>query len=128
VGAPEPQFYAALLRGLELDASDLPAKNDRERWPELRARFTEVIASRTREEWAEVFDGADACVTPVLSFAEAAEHPHLAMRSTIVASDGVRQAAPAPRFSRTGPSLRPLPSDPEAVDEVLADWNSRAEW
>jgi alpha-methylacyl-CoA racemase len=123
VGALEPQFYAAFLDGLGLDQAELPAQYDQEGWPTLRARFTEVFATRSRDEWAKLFDGTDACVSPVLSFAEAAEHPHLEARSTIVAPDGVRQAAPAPRFSRTAPGLRPLPGAPEDVDAVLADWS-----
>jgi alpha-methylacyl-CoA racemase len=122
VGALEPQFYAALLDGLGLDQADLPAQNDQEGWPTLRARFTETFASRTRDEWATTFQDTDACVTPVLSFAEAAHHPHLAARSTIVAVDGIQQAAPAPRFSRTATEVRPFQKDVEGVDDVLADW------
>jgi alpha-methylacyl-CoA racemase len=124
VAALEPQFYAALLDGLGLAAADLPARDDRERWPQLRARFAEVFATRTRDAWAAVFDGTDACVTAVLSFAEAAAHPHLAERGTIIAPDGVRQAAPAPRFSRTPARWRPSSAAPEDAVAVLADWSS----
>jgi alpha-methylacyl-CoA racemase len=122
VGALEPQFYAAFLDGLGLDQAELPAQYDQDGWPVLRARFTEVLATRTRDEWAKLFDGTDACVTPVLSFAEAASHPHLDARSTIVAPDGVAQAAPAPRFSRTPGRLPSLSGDTEDVAAVLADW------
>jgi alpha-methylacyl-CoA racemase len=123
VGALEPQFYGALLDGLGIDQTGLPAQFDRQGWAQLRAHFTEVFASRTRDEWTRVFEGTDACVTPVLSFAEAADHPHLVARSTVVAPAGVRQAAPAPRFSRTPASLRPQPGGPEDVAAVLADWS-----
>jgi alpha-methylacyl-CoA racemase len=122
VGALEPQFYAALLAGLGLDTAELPHQYDQGGWPTLRARFSELFASRTRDEWAETFAGTDACVTPVLSFAEAATHPHLVARSTIVDRDGVAQAAPAPRFSRTAPTMPGRPGEPEDVDAVLADW------
>ena len=64
----------------------------------LDAAFKE----RTQAEWAELFDGTDACVAPVLPLTEAAEHPHLKARGTYVDRDGVLQPAPAPRFSRTG--------------------------
>ena len=101
VGALEPQFYTALLHGLGLDPADLPDRDDPAGWPRLRARFTDVFGTRSRDEWAALFDGTDACVTPVLTFAEAAEHPHLAARGTHLALDGVTQPAPAPRFSRT---------------------------
>ncbi|WP_020673733.1 CaiB/BaiF CoA transferase family protein [Amycolatopsis nigrescens] len=124
VGALEPQFYAALLDGLGLTGEDLPAQGDRDGWPRLRARFTAVFVSRTRDEWAEIFAGTDACVTPVLSFDEAGAHPHLAARDTLITIDGVQQAAPAPRFSRTPPSIPVAPPTPGAhTDSVLADWH-----
>jgi alpha-methylacyl-CoA racemase len=122
VGAIEPQFYAALLAGLGLADEQLPAQMDLRGWPTVRARFTEVFATRTRDEWAAIFADTDACVTPVLTFEEAAGHPHLTARDTIVAPDGVRQAAPAPRFSRTGTRVPPPPAPPESADDVLSDW------
>jgi alpha-methylacyl-CoA racemase len=123
VGALEPQFYAQLLTGLGLDAEELPAQYDTAGWPVLRARFTEVFASRPRDEWAKVFADTDACVTPVLSLAEAPLHPHLAARGTLTEVDGVLQAAPAPRFSRTVPDIPTAPPRPGADTEtVLADW------
>jgi alpha-methylacyl-CoA racemase len=124
VGAVEPQFFALLLSGLGLDdASGLPHQLDRPRWPELKARIAEVFKTRTRDEWAARFAGSDACVTPVLSPFEAHEHPHNAARGTFVEVGGVRQPAPAPRFSRTpgrvaGPS--PRPGDDPA--ETLSGW------
>jgi alpha-methylacyl-CoA racemase len=123
VGALEPQFYAALLAGLGLDSEELPDQLDRAGWPALRARFTEVFATRTRDEWAEAFAGTDACVTPVLAFGEVPAHPHLAARATIVERDGVPQAAPAPRFSRTQTTVPGAPGSPEPVEQVLADWS-----
>jgi alpha-methylacyl-CoA racemase len=123
VGALEPQFYAQLLTGLGLDPADLPAQFDTTGWPVLRARFTEVFAGRTRDEWTTVFADTDACVTPVLSFAEAAEHPHLKERGTLTDIEGVLQAAPAPRFSRSLPGTPTAPPAPGAdTEEVLADW------
>ena len=71
-----------------------------------------TFASRTHAEWTEVFEGTDACVAPVLPLTEATEHPHIAARETFVERDGVRQPAPAPRFSRTPASLS-LPAAPE---------------
>jgi alpha-methylacyl-CoA racemase len=122
VGALEPQFYAELLAGLGLDGEELPAQYDRSGWPVLRARFTEIFGGRTRDDWAATFAGTDACVTPVLAFDEVAAHPHVAARGTIVERDGLPQAAPAPRFSRTPATLPEGPAAPEQVDDVLADW------
>ena len=70
------QFYAELLEKLGLDPSALPAQNDVTRWPELRAVFTDTFAKHDRDHWAEIFTGSDACVTPVLSFAEIETEPH----------------------------------------------------
>ncbi|MBA2471592.1 MAG: CoA transferase [Pseudonocardiales bacterium] len=123
VGALEPQFYAALLDGLGLTGEELPGQLDPAGWPALRQRFIDAFASRCRDEWVAVFEGTDACVAPVLSFAEVPAHPHIAARGTVITVDGVPQAAPAPRFSRTSPD-RPTPPPKPGADtaDVLADW------
>jgi alpha-methylacyl-CoA racemase len=123
VGALEPQFYAALVAGLGLADARLPQQYDRDGWPQIRARFTETFATRTRDEWAAAFADTDACVTPVLAFGEVAAHPHVSARRTIVENDGVSQAAPAPRFSRTVTEVPGPAREPEDVDQVLADWS-----
>ncbi|HXR31673.1 MAG TPA: CoA transferase, partial [Solirubrobacterales bacterium] len=104
-------------------------QHDRSGWPELRRRFAETVAGKTRDEWEGIFEGSDACVAPVLSLGEVAQHPHNAARGTFVERDGVLQPAPAPRFSRTVPEMgaapRPAGADTEAV---LADFGfSQAE-
>jgi alpha-methylacyl-CoA racemase len=126
VGALEPQFYAEFIRLLGVDDAGLPAQHDRARWPELRERFATAFATRTRDEWAAVFEGTEACVAPVLSLAEAAGHPQLAARGTFEQHAGIVQPAPAPRFSETpaGPVAAPtLPGEHTA--EILKDWDVR---
>lgn len=122
VGALEPQFYAELVDGLGL-TGQLPDRDDRANWPELRERFTTTFKQRTRDEWADVFSSTDACVTPVLSMAEAADNPHLADRGTLVERGGALQPAPAPRFSRT-PSPEPgaIATPGQHSAEVATDW------
>lgn len=123
VGAIEPQFYAQLLTGLGLDAEELPDQHDTAGWPRLRARFTEVIRSRTRDEWEATFAGLDACVAPVLSPLEAPEHPHNVARGTFLDIRGVPQPAPAPRFSGTpAPMPRPPEHTGETTEATLAEW------
>jgi alpha-methylacyl-CoA racemase len=100
VGAIEPQFYDELLRGLELDGSELPDRLDRAQWPRMKDRFQEIFVTKTRDEWTQVFEGVDACVTPVLSPREAVRHPYNTDRGVFV-NDERPQPAPAPRFSRT---------------------------
>ncbi|WBC15584.1 CaiB/BaiF CoA-transferase family protein [Micromonospora sp. WMMA1998] len=124
VGALEPQFYAALVRltGFPLDGDDAPDRDDPANWPALRAAWARLFRTRTRDEWAALLDGTDACVAPVLDWAEAPRHPHLAAREVFVAPDGVTQPAPAPRFSGTPTSVRrPPPAPGEHTDEVLAE-------
>ena len=119
VGALEPQFHAQLLDRLGL-TDTAPPRSDA---AALRAVLTDTFRSRTRDEWTAVFEGSDACVAPVLSYAEAREHPHLAARGTYVESHGVVQPAPAPRFSRTPGALdRPPPVPGEHTREALTDW------
>jgi alpha-methylacyl-CoA racemase len=109
VGAIEPQFFAALLTGLGLTPDEVPGQLDIGSYPRMYDVFAERFASRTRDEWTQVFAGTDACVTPVLTWSEAATNDHLNARSTVITAHGVEQAAPAPRFSRTpaGPVGRP---------------------
>ncbi|MBK5115981.1 MAG: CoA transferase [Thermoleophilia bacterium] len=122
IGAIEPQFYAELLRLLEVDPADFP-QMDRERWPELKLRFTEIFATKTREEWVEILEPAEACGTAVYGIDDAPEHPHNKARKTFVEVGGKTQPAPAPRFSRTSPGVPAAPSDPAAdTDEALVAW------
>jgi alpha-methylacyl-CoA racemase len=123
VGALEPAFYDELLGRLGIVASHAPDRTDPSTWPALRQRLADAFASRTRDEWTEVFAGSDACVAPVLGLGEATRHPHLAARGTFVEHGGVVQPAPAPRFSRTPGELDRLPpAAGQHTDEVLAEW------
>lgn len=110
VGAIEPKFFALLLNGLGLAADDW-AQNDRAAWPAMRAEFTRVFASQPRAHWEEVFDGVDACVSPVLTFAEARHHPHHAARKSYTEIDGISQPSPAPRMSAHKAKSPALPPD-----------------
>jgi alpha-methylacyl-CoA racemase len=87
---------------------------------QLKKLFTEKFKTRTRDEWAEIFDGTDACTTPVLTFTEAEQNPHIVARTGLIELDGVVQHAPAPRFSRT-PSSTPPPTVPTPFESVWAD-------
>jgi alpha-methylacyl-CoA racemase len=122
IGSLEPQFYASLLDRLGLAGEELPAQMDRSQWPVLKERLSAIFKTRTRDEWCEVFEGSDACFAPVLSMAEAHEHPHNAARGTFVETNGARQPGPAPRFSRTEAKIGIAPAKVgEHTDEVLAE-------
>jgi alpha-methylacyl-CoA racemase len=123
VGAIEKRFYEAFVERLGMKLGERPKQHDRAGWPELKRRFAEAIATKTRDEWERIFAGSDACVAPVLGLSEVAAHPHNAARSTFLTRDGVLQPAPAPRFSRTVPEMGAPPRPPGAdTDAVLADF------
>jgi alpha-methylacyl-CoA racemase len=115
VGAIEQRFWTDLLRVLDLDADTLPDRANQDNWPAVREILAARIGTRTRDEWAKLAEGTDACLTPVLSPWEAAAHPHNAARGTFVSVGGVVQPAPAPKFTRTPPSI-PTPPSPTGAD------------
>jgi alpha-methylacyl-CoA racemase len=126
VGALEPQFFAALLDGLDIDPAEVGDQHDRSGWPRLRARLGAAFATRGRDEWVAHFAGRDACVAPVLTTEETLADPHLAARGTVVERDGVPQPAPAPRFAATPAALdRPPPQPGEHTDAILAELGYR---
>ncbi|MFT4082212.1 MAG: CaiB/BaiF CoA-transferase family protein [Nocardioides sp.] len=125
VAAIEPSFYATLTKLLELP-DDLPARDDPTQREALRAALAERFKERTRAEWAAVFDGTDACVSGVLRLQEAFHHPHNTARGVFVEHEGIVQPAPAPRFSRTRPTLTTGPITVGAqTEEALAAWGVR---
>lgn len=119
VGAIEPPFYAEFLEVLELDGG-LPTQLDDQRWPEMKGRIAARFKTRTRQDWEGRFAGRDACVTPVISMAEAPDHPHNLARSTFIELAGVTQPGPAPRFDRTPAEISgPPPVAGQHSDDVL---------
>lgn len=132
VGSIEPQFHALLIERLGLDPAEFAqgvgfesSPYDElvdEVWPRLRAKLAQAIGARTRAELEALFEGSDACVTPVLDIGEAQRHPHNVARGVFVEIDGMVQNAPAPRFSRSAPDL-PAPPRPAGADadDVLAE-------
>ncbi len=125
VGSIEPQFYAILLEKTGLkDEPAFAAQMDRRAWPQLSERLAGVIRTKTRDEWAAIFAGTDACVAPVLSMAEAPSHPHNQARRTFIEVGGVTQPNVAPRFSRTPAEVRS--SEKAAASDVLAAWKASA--
>jgi len=124
VGALEPQFYAELITRVGFaDDVDLARQMDGSTFPEMREKFTVLFKTKTRDEWCEVLEHTDACFAPVLTMAEAVDHPHIKARNTVVHEYGLDQPAPAPRFSRTPGTIQGPPAWPgQHTDEVLTDW------
>jgi len=122
VGAIEPKFYAEFVSGLEVKV-DVDNQLDPSTWADTRAAFTEAFAAQPMSYWAQKFSGTDACVAPVVTMAEAPDHPHVAARGSIVRRDGIAQPGPAPRFSRSVAELRDSPPVPgEHTVDVFRGW------
>jgi alpha-methylacyl-CoA racemase len=123
IGSIEPQFYAELLKRSGLEGETLPRQMDRSQWPAMKERLAAVFRTRTRAEWCEIMEGSDVCFAPVLTMGEAYEHPHNVARGTFVEIAGKLQPGPAPRFSRTAPSVPTPPAHPgQHTDAALRDW------
>ena len=122
LGSIEPQFYAELREKLGLDGAEWDDQMNRVAWPELKDELAAIVATRTRDEWCELLEGTDVCFAPVLSMAEAPDHPHNVARGTFTELAGVVQPRAAPRFSRTDSSIeRPPPHAGQHTAEVLAE-------
>ena len=101
VAAMEPRFYKGLLTLLEMDEASLPSRNDPSNWTALHRIFKEKFKSRSRDEWTELAQKKEACLTPILTLAEAPHHPHNVERNVFAWRDGKHIPSPAPRFQRT---------------------------
>ena len=109
IGSLEPQFWAVLLEKLDLTPEQMGDRTDRTLWPAMRETLAGIFMSRPRDHWVDLLQDTDACFAPVLSPAEAPDHPQNRARG--IFSDGPVQPMPAPRFAR---SDTPLPSTPPA--------------
>ena len=123
IGPVEPKFWARLLQQIGAEEEELLGLEDRSEWPRMCERLAGIFRTRTREEWRRLLEGSDVCFAPVLSMAEAPQHPHNRERQTFVELEGVVQPAPAPRFSRTPSRIQRAPSEPgEHTRDALKDW------
>lgn len=122
VGALEPQFYEVFIKLLELD--DAPDRYDLTAHDALREAIAARFLTKTQAEWSAIFEGTDACVAPILKISDAMNHPHMAERGVYVEHDGIKQPAPAPRFSRTSSTLRANPPEAAGANttEALSAW------
>jgi len=127
VGALEPQFYAELLKGLGFQDKDLPNQMDSSQWPAMKKLFAERFLTKTQTEWQQIFDGTDACCTPILSLKDVMKHPHNQQRQLLITrdSDHTVEPTPAPRLSRTpgDPHANiPLPQPGQHTEEILSEY------
>jgi alpha-methylacyl-CoA racemase len=123
IGSIEPQFYALLLQQAEITDPAFQNQFDRVNWPALSEKIAAIFKTKTRDDWSALMEGTDVCFAPVLSWEEAAQHPHNVARQTFVEVQGVTQPAPAPRFSKTPGTIRSVAPKPgQHSQDILADW------
>lgn len=124
VGAIERKFFGDLVHLLDIDAAEQGDQYDPAAWPAWRNAISTAIAARSRDDWAALAQGTDACVTPVLTFGEALVDAHAVERAAFIEQAGVPLAAPAPRFSRSQPGA-PTPPDaaPITPDVAISRWS-----
>ncbi|MGB0101195.1 MAG: CaiB/BaiF CoA-transferase family protein [Nocardioides sp.] len=129
IGSIERQFCAELLALTGLtDDPQFANQHDKANWPAMKERMASIFKEKTRDEWCAIMEHTDVCFAPVLSMAEAPEHPHNKERGTFVERNGIVQPAPAPRYSRTpGGIQRPPAFAGQHTDEALADWGMAAD-
>jgi alpha-methylacyl-CoA racemase len=111
VGCLEPRFFAEFARLLPLDERFVRGQYDRTLWPQMRAAIVDRVGQKTRDDWDRLFAATDSCGAPVLSLREARDHPHNRARNAFVTSGALERPAPAPRFSRSRPTLAAMPAD-----------------
>jgi alpha-methylacyl-CoA racemase len=123
IGSIEPQFYVLLRQLAGLSDAGFDAQMDRAAWPGLRRKLADVFRTKPREEWCRIMEGTDVCFAPVLTMAEAPQHPHMAARKIFVQRHGVTQPAPAPRFSRTPSAIRETVT--AGIADLASEWRAR---
>jgi alpha-methylacyl-CoA racemase len=127
IGALEPQFYAELRKLAGLNEECYDKQMNSAEWPQVQDKMAALFRTKTRDEWAKILEGSEACAAAVRGLFDAPNHPHLAARETFVTADGYVQPAPAPRFSRTPSVIQGSPATPPTdVSDILAQWSVTA--
>lgn len=127
IGALEPQFYAELRKLAGLNEECYDKQMNSAEWPQVHDKMAALFRTKTRDEWAKILEGSEACAAAVRGLFDAPNHPHLAARETFVTADGYVQPAPAPRFSRTPSAIQGSPATPPTdVTDILAQWSVTA--
>jgi alpha-methylacyl-CoA racemase len=116
LGSIEPQFYAELRRLTGLDSDpDFDPQMDASHWPRLKEKLTALFATKPRAHWCALMEATDVCFAPVLSLADAPQHPHNVARKAFADVGGMVQPMPAPRYSAT-PTAMPTPQPKPGAD------------
>jgi alpha-methylacyl-CoA racemase len=118
VGALEPKFYRELMNRIGAPAEFCDGQYEQDNWIGRSDTLAALFSSKTRTQWCELLESTDVCFAPVLTLEESQRNSHLQARHTYVEANGMTQAAPAPRFSRTPGKIRASGSG----EELLQSW------
>jgi alpha-methylacyl-CoA racemase len=122
VGCIEPQFFAVMMEKLPLDKEEYGNQYDRSRWAKQSQMLESIFAAKTRDDWEALFNGTDACITPVLDYQEAAEHPANRARQTHIVQTGWTHPQIAPRFASQEPKAQfDIPAKGADYRDILSD-------
>lgn len=117
VGALEPKFFAILCDKIGIDQA--LRRQEPEFWPALRHEMTRIFAAKPQAYWVDLCAGSDACLTPVLDFSNAPEHPqNQSVSFTTLQGQSMPKAGPS--FSRTPPMARIGRRD--LSEQLRRDW------
>lgn len=124
IGSMEPQFYAEFLQRMGLEGDpEFKKQHDKSAWPGLTDKLRTIFKSKPQSHWRELMEATDVCFAPILPMSEAVEHPHNVHRNSFIELEGVKQPAPAPRFSRTTAEIqRPSSRPGQHTVELLKEW------
>ncbi|MBL8717312.1 MAG: CoA transferase [Myxococcales bacterium] len=126
LGALEPKFWKSFCDGAGLDL-DMTAMMPGAHQPALRARLTEVFATRTRDEWAAFGAERDCCLEPVLEPHELASDPHLVARGILHKQSTPWGESTQVRLPVAPPAEAPAPAMGEHTRTILGEGGFSAE-
>lgn len=125
VGPLEPQFWTGFCAVIgRPDLVERGFDHGRTNQLALKAEIQAALAQKTLAEWTAVFATTDVCVEPVLTTAEAMQHPQTEARAMLTAvprPDGGRQTQVACPIKMTGftPTYRHIGTDPGAHTRAI---------
>ncbi|MCL4114823.1 UNVERIFIED_CONTAM: hypothetical protein GTU68_043703 [Idotea baltica] len=123
IGSLEPQFYQLLKKNLNLSKADFVEQHNPKKWEEQTEKLSQIFKTKTQQEWCNLLEGTDVCFAPVLNYKQATQHPHNIARNTYIEVDGIKQPAPAPRFSKTvSEVIKGSAYVGEHTQQVISDW------
>lgn len=128
VAALEPKFWNTLCR--RLDRPDLIAlhrDDSAAQQAHVKGELQRMFGSRPLAHWVELLEGADCCVSPVLTLSDSLAHPHFNARGMVhharheVYGPGAHIASPVKMSGFQFAIHRQAPLPGEHTDQILRE-------